>query len=247
MNKRELYLSNDKIFGVTLEGEGKFVGYPSIFLRMYGCNLRCPGFISESSPHGCDSYVSWSVKNVVSFDDAFKMLEENQRLESLKHGAILKLTGGEPLIFQKGLEEFIEEFIQKYKFVPKIDFETNATLTPNKYWADIGATFTTSPKLRSNGDPEEKTYKPDVLKWHVQHGSCFKFVVRNEDDITEIYEKYINGEPKVPTDRVWLMPCAGSRNEHLQVQGWVADACKRYNFKFSPRLHLLIWDKALAV
>ena len=32
------------------------------------------------------------------------------------------------------------------------------------------ATFTTSPKLTTNGDPEEKTYKPEVLKYHKEIG-----------------------------------------------------------------------------
>ena len=40
--------------------------------------------------------------------------------------------------------------------------------------------FTTSPKLNTNGDPEEKTYKPDVLRWHVDHNSGFKFVITTD-------------------------------------------------------------------
>lgn len=37
-----------EIFGPVVQGEGLRVGTPSIFLRLFGCNLRCPMFNIES-------------------------------------------------------------------------------------------------------------------------------------------------------------------------------------------------------
>jgi organic radical activating enzyme len=241
-----IFLSDDRIF-YTIEGEGEYVGRPSVFMRLSMCNLTCRGFASSDSPHGCDSFISWSVKNRMTFDEIFDYMSQNSYNCNLKDGAIWKITGGEPLIQQKNLLGLVQAFKDRYGFTPHIDFETNATIMPDSEWKDKwGATFTTSPKLSNNGDPVEKRYKPEVLKWHAKNNSGFKFVVSGEDEVKEILEKYVY-ECIVPVNRIWLMPCCGSREEHTQQSSIVADLCKKYNFKFSPRLQLVIWNKALKV
>ena len=65
---KTLFLSDDFVF-YTLEGEGRYIGYPSVFMRMSMCNLTCIGFKSEDSPNGCDSYISWSKKNKMTFEE----------------------------------------------------------------------------------------------------------------------------------------------------------------------------------
>ena len=247
-DKETLLVSDDKAF-YTLEGEGEFVGMPSVFFRLSMCNLTCKGFASEDSPHGCDSFISWSVKNKMTFNDIFKYFEDHKLIDKLRNGAIFKITGGEPMVQQKGLLKFMEAFISKYNFNPVIDFETNATIKPDEKWIETyKATFTTSPKLTTNGDPEQRTYKPEVLKWHKEAGSGFKFVINSDKDIEEIWRKYVDDEVvKIPSDRIWFMPCSGSRQEHVEKAPAVAEYAKAVNVNFSPRLHLLIWDMALKV
>lgn len=245
----QLFLSDDLVF-YTIEGEGEFIGQPSVFMRMSMCNLTCIGFASEDSPNGCDSYISWSIKNKMTFAAIFEMMEKNGYIDHLRSNAILKLTGGEPIIQEKQLLKFIESFKHKYGFIPRIDFETNATIKPSPRWTkDFNATFTTSPKLISNGDPEKKTYKPEVLRWHVDNGSSFKFVINSDTDIEEIWKKYVFDYDgiNIPLDRIWFMPCCGSREEHIKNAPAVAEYAKALNVNFSPRLQLLIWDKALKV
>lgn len=249
IEKETLFLSDDLVF-YTIEGEGEFVGQPSVFMRMSMCNLTCIGFASPDSPNGCDSFVSWSVKNKKTFAEIFQMMEDNNYVEHLRNRAILKLTGGEPIIQEKQLLKFIEAFKEKYNFVPRIDFETNATLIPSERWRnEFGATFTTSPKLSTNGDPEEKSYKPEALRWHVTNGSGFKFVITSDRDIEEIWRKYVDDYEgiNVPLHRIWFMPCCGSREEHVENAPAVAEYAKAMHVNFSPRLQLLIWNKALKV
>jgi 7-carboxy-7-deazaguanine synthase len=248
-SKETLFLSSDLLF-MTIEGEGEFVGQPSVFMRMSMCNLSCSAFASPDSPNGCDSFIAWSVKNKMTFDEIFKLMEDNGFVEHLRNRAIWKLSGGEPLIQQNQLLKLVEAFAVRYGFTPRIDFETNATIQPDEKWVtDFCATFTTSPKLTTNGDPEEKTYKPEVLRWHVDHNSGFKFVITSDRDIEEIWRKYIEDCEgiNVPLQRVWFMPCCGSREEHIQRAPAVVEYAKAMHVNFSPRLHLLIYDKALGV
>ncbi len=260
-----LFLSDDFVF-YTLEGEGEHIGHPSVFMRLSMCNLTCIGFKSEDAPFGCDSYVSWSKKNKMTFEEIAEFFEKNDFHTKLKQGAILKLTGGEPFIQQKNLLRFIKFIHKRWGFSDydqiievqetekpdlRIDFETNGTLMPDDEWVDTGkwyCTFTTSPKLSNNGDPEDKRFKPDVLKYLVDNNACFKFVARKESDLDEVFTKYINNpDIKLPRDLIWVMPMCGSRKELLEVGPEVAEICKKHGFKFSNRMHLQIWDKALKV
>lgn len=244
--EKYVYLSDDKIFH-TIEGEGEHVGKPSVFMRVSMCNLTCKGFASADAPYGCDSFVSWSIKNKMSYDEILNFLDESRYAKWLHRGDIFKITGGEPLIQQKNLLELIDAFVNKFKFIPRIDFETNATIMPLPRWTeDYLATFTTSPKLTNNGDPEDKRYKPEVLEWHARNGSGFKFVVSSERDLEEINEKYII-RFNIRKNKVWFMPCCGSREEHIKIAPVVAEYCKNTGINFSPRLQLVIWDKALKV
>jgi len=244
-----LLISDDGPGFHTIEGEGELIGRPSVFMRLFGCNLTCKGWATPDSPWGCDSFISWSKKNKYTFEQMFNFYEENGLAEKLMRGDIWKITGGEPMLRQEPLLNFVRAFVERFNFLPTIDFETNGTIKPNDLWVnEFQATFTVSPKMSNNGDPVEKRFKPEVLDWHCVNDSCFKFVIGSEQDLEELKDVYLSStEFAIHSSRVWLMVCAGSRQEHIERAGSVAEYAKKLGLNFSPRLQLVIWDKALKV
>src|SRR3954464_6730964 len=71
----------------SIQGEGKLVGVPSVFVRVSGCNLRCVW---------CDTpYTSWSPEGEIQSVDQVR--EEVERHTGAHH---LVTRGGEPMLFE---------------------------------------------------------------------------------------------------------------------------------------------------
>ena len=144
----------------SIQGEGRYMGVPSVFLRTFGCNFRCAGFgmprgeLSREVEDiadvvhmftdynelplvstGCDSYASW--------DPRFKNLSPMLTSEAIADRIMeilpqdhwkdehLVITGGEPLLgWQRAYPDLINN--TKMRDLKEITFETNGTqkLTP---------------------------------------------------------------------------------------------------------------------
>ena len=144
----------------SIQGEGRYMGVPSVFLRTYGCNFTCGGFgmpKGEMSSErdviaikaedytdykslplvstGCDSYASW--------DPRFKHLSPvlstvsivDSIMDILPHkrwmDEHLVITGGEPLLgWQRAYPELLSN--EKMRSLKEITFETNGTQELNQ-------------------------------------------------------------------------------------------------------------------
>ena len=139
----------------SIQGEGRYMGVPSVFLRTFGCNFKCAGFgmprgeLSDEVDAianvvhmyndykelplvstGCDSYASW--------DPRFKHLSPLLSTDSIADSIMdilphkewkdehLVITGGEPLLgWQKQYPDLLDH--PKMQKLKEITFETNGT------------------------------------------------------------------------------------------------------------------------
>ena len=148
----------------SIQGEGRYMGVPSVFLRTFGCNFKCAGFgmpkgelskeaedLSEIAhmfskyeelplvSTGCDSYASWHP----SFKDLSPVMESegivNRIMEILPFNKWqdehLVITGGEPLLgWQRAYPDLLDH--PKMAGLQEITFETNGTQPLTKDFAD---------------------------------------------------------------------------------------------------------------
>ncbi len=147
----------------SIQGEGRYMGVPSVFLRTFGCNFKCAGFgmpkgeLSveaenvdpskytkyESLPlvsTGCDSYASW--------DPRFKHLSPVMDTSAVADAIVdtlpykewrdehLVITGGEPLLgWQRAYPDLLSH--PKMRGLKEITFETNGTQEISKEFGDF--------------------------------------------------------------------------------------------------------------
>ncbi len=93
----------------SIQGEGLLVGLPSLFIRIQGCNLRCPW---------CDQPSAIPFKNSsVKLEDLLNLVD------SYAHRHVV-ITGGEPFT-ERNLALLVKELIKRGK---SVQIETNGTL-----------------------------------------------------------------------------------------------------------------------
>jgi organic radical activating enzyme len=253
-------LEINEIFGPTIQGEGKLVGTPSIFIRFGKCNFKCVGFdVEYETPSGvkkcgCDSFyaVDKEFKDSWTKYKAYeKIVDEVNKLTS-SSSSIYKMdiviTGGEPLLywsteeFQKLLKHYIEDGHQ-------VTIETNASLNLNftqDYQKKI--IFSMSVKLSNSLEDIKKRINYETLNKILSNTkeSYLKFVIDKnflEDTKKEISTILEN----IPKSDVYLMPLgdtAKSINENCEA---VIQMAIDYGYKYCDRLHIRVWDNKRGV
>jgi 7-carboxy-7-deazaguanine synthase len=213
----------------SLQGEGMLVGVPSVFIRTSGCNLRCVW---------CDTpYASWEPEG-----EALAVEEIAERAGSYGASHVV-VTGGEPMMFP----EIVSLTANLRRFFAHITIETAGTVH-QPVTCDL---MSISPKL-SNSTPwgreegrwaaqhERLRIQADVLRRLMKDFEYqLKFVVQSTDDMQEILD--ILDQTGASRERVLLMPEATDRESLHERSLWLAELCRQYHFRFSPRLHIELW------
>ncbi|WP_456393862.1 7-carboxy-7-deazaguanine synthase QueE [Nitratifractor sp.] len=244
----------------SIQGEGRYAGVPSYFLRTGGCNLSCPGFGAQYDLRGerrvgCDTWFAvdrafagtWE-----SVEDGGKLLEELDRaFTGIGYRPDVVITGGEPLIyatdpvFYSVVEGLLERSV-------RITFETNGTveLDFNLHPAYRDAVFALSVKLSNSGEPRDRRIRPEALKRIAANASEYflKFTI-DEASIEEGRAKEEIDEIRniLPEAEIYCMPVGESRAALRRSDRAVFDFCMRRGYRYSDRLHIRIFDMTQGV
>ena len=209
----------------SYQGEGKSRGAPSIFIRFWGCNLRCRfDGVSCDTPYAVytekDKAVDYTVDEIVEYLYQSKLRN-------------IIFTGGEPMLFQ---EEILAITSQLTDFT--VEIETNGTIPPTGALMNAVDSFNISPKLASSNQEthyEEQRINLDALKSFPIEKSYLKFVVNDlERDIVEIKCLIEHLELEV-----FLMPQGKTKDEYLKNEKDVQLLAERFNWTFTPRDHIV--------
>ena len=222
---------------ISIQGEGKLAGVPSLFIRVSGCNLRC---------RWCDtSYASWEAEgDDWSLDRITAVVAES----SVRHVVI---TGGEPLIMPD-LDQlcFAVQALQRH-----VTVETAGTI----YVPLPVDLVSLSPKL-SNSTPdaqsggswvqthERRRLNVPVLQQFIDTAPNLqlKFVIQNPEDLDEV-RGLLSMLRNWRQEDVLLMP-EGKDPEILQERSlWLVEQCKTLGYRFTPRLHVGLWGNRRGV
>ena len=149
----------------------------------------------------------------------------------------LVISGGEPLLQRNGLEQLIHDIYEEDE-IP-IDIETNGTRPP--LFAH-GVTYVVSPKLASSGVTWKNKWYETLSKLSeksAQGYAYLKFVVCNEEDITEI--NYIVKETNWVPWTVYLMPEGRTEQQLNENTERVSQLVIKHGYLYSDRLHVRLW------
>lgn len=252
------------------------MGRPSIFLRTAGCNFLCGGYEAAEEYEGtnyesqtramaekmgegeaewvCDTIAEWMDGSGHSIEELYEKWSEEGFLEKIDQGSHVVLTGGEPLLHQDGLTEFLD-YLEERGHVPFVEVETNASIYSSEGFRAHVDQYNLSPKLSNSGLKEDVRYNPEIIEQYVSEfatgrddtaNADFKFVVGSRRDWNEIESQFLN-EFDIPNENVFLMPAGGNQEELDMTREDVADLAIENSVQFTERLQIVIWDEATGV
>ena len=219
----------------SIQGEGMLAGVPSVFVRTSGCNLRCSW---------CDTpYTSWAPEGASR--NVAEIVAEVRRYPA-RHVVV---TGGEPMI-QPEIVELTEALRDAGLH---ITIETAGTAH-----APVSCDLmSVSPKL-ANSTPRDRDegrwaamherlrHQPDVLRQLMRKYSYqLKFVIAAPADMEEV--ELLLDQIDADRSRVALMPEAVDAATLAERGRWLAEICKERGYRFSPRLHVMLWGNRRGV
>ena len=202
----------------SIQGEGATVGTPSVFIRLQGCSIGCTW---------CDTKYSWNPAG----GKATTLGALLHTVETSPARTVV-VTGGEPLQH----DAFVPLVSALSRTGRRIEVETAGVLEPPDVAVDQ---WNVSLKLMHSRVPDHIRLHDAAIARFRDLGAWFKFVVADEADVDEVLA--IQAAHRLPSAQIILMPLGMERAEQEGRMPAVIEWCRRHGFRFSPRLHILVW------
>lgn len=219
----------------SIDGEGITAGFPAIFIRTYGCNLRCSYCDSLYALEGND-YTEMSVDEIID--------TINKKYPGSTH---VTITGGEPLL-QDELHKLIVRLVMNTS-VELINIETNGAVRLNDFMLkcrkyrdeEFDSTliiedrviFTMDWKSISSG--MHKAMLKENLPW-LGENDVLKFVVGSEEDLNQMVDVIKTNQIDA---HIFVSPVFGNIEPKEIVEYLLKNNLN--NIRMQLQMHKFIW------
>jgi 7-carboxy-7-deazaguanine synthase len=209
----------------TVEGEGTRAGFPTVFVRLYGCNLRCSW---------CDTKYSYPPEQAGDVMTISEIIKEVKKYSSRN----ICLTGGEPLLYGEHSLALIQALLE-IESLQDIHIETNGAIELGYYMDRIDSSkvrYIMDFKLPGSGEMERMLYSNFAL---LRAEDELKFVIANEADFATAVQVLEQN----PTAALPLFSPVWESMPPVKLVELMLEH-KLSHVKLNMQLHKIIWDPA---
>jgi len=199
----------------SIQGESTLAGFPTVFIRLTGCPLRCSW---------CDTEYAFSGGQRLAIEDIIKQVSSYAT-------PYVCVTGGEPLA-QKRCIQLLDQLIENGYTV---SLETSGAIS----LANVNDKVITVMDLKAPGSGEEQKNLYENINY-LDAKDQIKFVVKDRADYhwaQDIIKRY----NLIDKCEVLLSPVAGVINPADLAQ-WILD--DKLLVRMQLQLHKILWDDA---